>query len=484
MALRIGVDAGGTFTDVCLFDDIAGQVDFWKAVSTPDDPSHGIDEAIAHVGPADFDATARLPVRNVLSEPFAGVAGAQEMARLAGFDTVISVDMGGTRTGVALLEGGASEPVEHAAPTDAPPGDIHAVGTGGGSIAVVESGGRLAVGPRSAGADPGPVCIGRGGTEPTLTDANLVLQTLNPDSLLGGRLRLRPDMARTAIGALAETLRVDELSAAQAILTTVTTSIADEIRLITAQRGTDLQASTLVAFGGAGPLHAARLARDLGVARILVPRHAGMLGALGLLLTDPRAGFSAALPMQLNTDALPAIAEAFGLLRHRAAMWFAEQAIPAGARGLTRFVDLRSAGRTEEFPVALPDGPVTAATLDALAQAFAAAQERIQGTGARGQTVEIVTVRIAAAGRLARPCFQPRPDAGPGAAAARAGSRAVWMPEAGGWASCPVYDRDRLESGNHIWGPAIVEQMDTTTVILPGMKARVDPYLNLILRDE
>lgn len=456
MAWRIGVDAGGTFTDVCLFDDSTGRLALWKVASTPDDPSRGIaqgiEAAVLRAGLADDVSAARLPLRSAVADPAAGVVAARELARLAGVDLAggaISFDMGGATTAVALLPAGAA--------TQA---DIQLVGAGGDSIALPDPDGRLGLRPGGFGAGP------------TLTDANVVLQTLNPE-----RLRVPVDLerARAAIAALAGTLGTDVLSAAQGMLAAVTATMAQAIRAVPLPRG-----STLVAFGGAGPLHAARLARELDIARILVPPHPGTLGALGLLLGDLRADFAAPLPMAFGADALPAIAEAVGLLRHRAAVWFAGQKIPAAARSITRSVELRYAGQPDELAVPLPEGPVTAAMLDATAKVFAAAHRLIHGGG--GGTAELVTVRVAAEGTLGKPGFQPRPDAGPDAAAARTASRRVWLPEAGGWTSCPVYDRDRLESGNRIAGPAIVEQMDATTVILPGMTAQVDPFLNLVLQ--
>ena len=473
MAWRIGVDAGGTFTDVCLFDDGTGRLEVWKLASTPDDPlrgiAQGIEDAIDRAEADQPDAMPRLPVRSVAAEPSAGMAGAREIARLAGFADLIGFDMGGSRAAVARLDAAACQLVD-----EVPGADIHTVGAGGGSIAWLGSDGALAVGPRSAGADPGPACTGHGGAEPTLNDAHVVLQTLNPERLLGGRLRLRQDLARAAIGVLAATLGLDELATAQRIVSVVTAGMAAAIRATPVLPG-----GTLVAFGGAGPLHAARLARELGIPRILVPLHAGVLGALGLLLTDPRAEFSATAAMALRADSLPAIAEAFGLLRHRAAVWFAEHKIPARTRRIARSVDLPQADGTA-LSVPLADGPVTAATLEALAGAVAAAHPPLHAA-AGDEAPRLVTFRVAAVGRLPRPGFPPHPDAGPDAAACT-GRRDVWLPEAGGWASCAVYDRARLESGNRIAGPAVVEQMDATTLILPGMTARVDPYLNLVLQ--
>ena len=422
-----------------------------------------------------FDAAARLPVRTVLSGPSTGVVGAQAVGRLAGISELITFDMGGTSTDVALLVNGecrlASEATVHGYPIKAPMLDIHTVGAGGGSIAYVDSGGLLKVGPRSAGADPGPVCYDRGNTEPTVTDANVVLQTLNPDYLLGGRMKVRKDLARAAIDRLAKQLGMDTLSTAQGILAVVTANMAKAIRVISVQRGHDPRDYTLAAFGGAGPLHAARLAKELDIGKILVPRNPGILCAMGLLLTDLRADFAATRLTTLADAAIPTIAEAFRTLQARAADWFTEEGIAPDARRLTRTVDMRYAGQNYELPVPLPDGPVTKATLDAMGENFAAAHKRMYGFVAEGETVQLVTFRIEAAGVVRKAIFSPHPDAGPDASAAIIGRREVWLPEAGGFVSCPVY----------IAGPAIVEQMDATTVILPAMVGRVEPYLNLIL---
>ncbi len=432
-----------------------------------------------------FDAAARLPVRTVLSGPSTGVVGAQAVGRLAGISEIITFDMGGTSSDVALLVNGecrlASEAMVHGYPIKAPMLDIHTVGAGGGSIAYVDSGGLLKVGPRSAGADPGPVCYDRGNTEPTVTDANVVLQTLNPLYLLGGRMKVRQDLSRAAIDRLAGQLGMDTMATAQGILAVVTANMAKAIRVISVQRGHDPRDYTLAAFGGAGPLHAARLAKELDISRILVPRNPGILCAMGLLLTDLRADFAATRLTTLGEAAIPALAETFATLQMRAGEWFDEEDIAPEARRLTRTVDMRYAGQNYELPVALPDGPVTKATLDALAEGFAAAHKRMYGFVAEGETVQLVTFRIEAAGVVRKATFQPQPGAGPDASGAIVGRREVWLPEAGGFVSCPVYDREKLRSENRIAGPAIVEQMDATTVILPGMVGRVEPYMNLIL---
>ncbi len=432
-----------------------------------------------------FDQAARLPVRTVLSGPSTGVVGAQEIGALVGMPDLITFDMGGTSTDVALLAGGkcrlTSEATVHGYPIKAPMLDIHTVGAGGGSIAYIDSGGLLKVGPRSAGADPGPVCYDRGNAEATVTDANVVLGTLNPDFLLGGRMRVRHDLAVAAIDRLATPLGMDRMATAQGIISVVTANMARAIRVISVQRGYDPRDYTLVAFGGAGPLHAARLARELEISRILVPRNPGILCAMGLLLTDLRADFAVTRLNTLQPAALAAVVDAFRDLDDRAGAWFDAEAIPAESRRLTRTVDMRYAGQNYELPIQMPDGPIGPGTLDALAAGFAEAHHRAYGFVAADDPVQLVTFRAEAAGIVPKARFEAQPDAGPDASGAVIGTREVWLPEAGGFVACPVYQREKLRAGNRIAGPAIIEQMDATTVVLPGMAARVEPYMNLIL---
>ena len=430
-----------------------------------------------------FEQAARLPVRTVLSGPSTGVVAAQEVGRVAGFADLITFDMGGTSTDVALLQGGvcrlASEATMHGYPIKAPMLDIHTVGAGGGSIAHVDSGGLLKVGPRSCGAFPGPVCYDKGNTEPAVTDANVVLQTLNPTHLLAGRMPVRQDLAKSAIGRLADQLGLGLMETAQGIVSVVTANMARAIRVVSVQRGHDPRDYTLAAFGGAGPLHAARLARELDVTRVLVPRNPGILCAMGLLLTDLRADFATTRLTTLDDLSASTVETAFATLHTQAEAWFEAEAITE--RRVTRTVDMRYAGQNYELPVDLPDGPVTPASLTALAEGFAAAHRRMYGFVAEGEPVQLVTFRTLATGLVRKAEFKPGTDAGPDASAAIAGTRNVWLPEAGGFVPCPVYDRDRLRAGNRFTGPAIVEQMDATTLVLPGMVATVEPYMNLIL---
>jgi N-methylhydantoinase A len=432
-----------------------------------------------------FEQAARMPVRTVLSGPSTGVVAAQAVGAMAGLPDLITFDMGGTSTDVALLQGGVcrltGEAMVHGYPIKAPMLDIHTVGAGGGSIAAIDSGGLLKVGPRSAGAFPGPVCYDKGNTEPTVTDANVVLQTLNPTHLLAGRMAVRQDLARAAIGRIAAQLGLGVLETAQGIISVVTANMARAIRVVSVQRGHDPRDYTLAAFGGAGPLHAARLARELEMPRILVPRTPGILCALGLLLTDLRADFATTQLQPMGLAALPAIGEAFTGLAARADSWFTEEGIAPASRRLKQTVDMRYAGQNYEIAVELPEGRLGPATLEGLLAGFEAAHRRLYGFIAEGETVQLVTFRVEAGGVVRKAEFHPQPDQGEDASAAIIGRREVWMPEAGGFVLCPVYDRARLAAGNRLAGPAIVEQMDATTVVLPGMTASVEPYLNMIL---
>jgi N-methylhydantoinase A len=435
-------------------------------------------------GVISFEQAETLPVRTVLSGPSTGVVGAREIGRLAGYPDLITFDMGGTSTDVALLDGGecrlSGEATVHGYPIKAPMLDIHTVGAGGGSIAYVD-GGLLKVGPRSAGAYPGPVCYGLGNTEPTVTDANVCLGLLNPGHLLGGRMAVHHDLAQTAIGRLAETLGLDPMTTALGILSVVTANMARAIRVISVQRGYDPRDYTLIAFGGAGPLHAARLAKELEIRRVLVPRNPGILCAMGLLLTDLRADFAMTRLLTLTAAVLPVMTEAFQILTAQTEGWFENEGIIPERRRIVRTVDMRYAGQNYELSVPLPDGDIGPRSLAALADGFAAVHRRLYGFANEDEPVQLVTFRVEATGVVPKATFTPLPLTGSDAARAFIEHRPVWLPETTSFTSCPVYDRDRLQAGDRFTGPAIVEQMDATTFVPNGMNVDVDPWLNLIL---
>lgn len=432
-----------------------------------------------------FDMAARLPVRTVLSGPSTGVVAAQAIGKMAGYDNIITFDVGGTSSDVALLQGGTckltGEANVHGYPIKAPMLDIHTVGAGGGSIAFVDSGGLLKVGPRSAGADPGPVCYGKGNTEATVTDANIVLQTLNPIEILGGRMKVKRELAVEAVQRLADQLGLGLMETAQGIISVVTANMAKAIRVISVQRGHDPRDYALMAFGGAGPLHAARLAKELDISRIIVPRTPGTLCALGLLLTDLRSDFAVSRLLRLGPEALGDVRDGFEVLEKQANAWFREEKIEAVRQVAKRTADMRYVGQNYELQVAVPAGPIGEETFKALVEGFEQAHFQRFGFIAEGEPIQIVTLRVEAAGTVNKAEFSRQPDAGPACEGAIIGSRPVYMDELKDFVACPVYARDKLRAGNRIEGPAIVEQMDTTTVILPDMHAIVDPYLNLIL---
>ena len=439
-------------------------------------------------GVMSFDTARAAPVRTVLSGPATGVVGGLEVGRLAGFRHLITFDMGGTSTDVSLIEHGqpklAGELDVHGYPLKMPALDIHTVGAGGGSIAFVDGGGLLKVGPRSAGATPGPVCYGLGNDEPTVTDANVVLGTLNPTHLLGGRMAIARGRAEAAIATLATRVGLERMATAQGIISVVTANMAKAIRVISVQRGHDPRDYTLVAFGGAGPLHAARLARELEIPRVLVPRYPGILCALGLLLSDLKTNYAQTRLMSATVASVAHMTDAFGELEARAAAWFEHEGIPRGARTLRRTVDMRYAGQNYELPVAFPDEPPGPALLKALTAAFERAHEQIYGYVAAEEPIQVVTFRLEAVGAVRRASLTEHPVASTEVAAARVGERQVWLPEARGFVACPVYDREALGPGHRIAGPAIVEQMDATTLLLPGQHADVDQFTNLILHNE
>jgi N-methylhydantoinase A len=432
-----------------------------------------------------FATAADMPVRTILSGPSTGVVGAQAIGRLAGFEDLITFDMGGTSTDVALLQGGrcrlAAEATVHGYPIKAPMLDIHTVGAGGGSIAYIDSGGLLKVGPRSAGADPGPACYDKGNAEPAVTDANVVLQTLNPEHLLGGRMKIRQDLSRQAVGRLAEQLGLGVPQTAQGILSVVTANMARAIRVISVQRGHDPRDYTLMAFGGAGPLHAARLAKELEIGRVLVPANPGILCAMGLLLTDLRADFAVTRLLAASEASTADVAEGFATLGVRAGRWFEHEAIARDDRRIARTVDMRYHGQNYELSVAVPEGAITPATMQSLLLGFADIHRQRYGFAADGDPVQLVTLRVEATGTVRKADLLAHPEAGPDASTAIVHRRPVWLAEAGGVVDTPIYAREQLRPGNRFAGPAIVEQMDATTLVPPGMTARVDAYLNLIL---
>ena len=431
------------------------------------------------------EAAQAFPVRTVLSGPAAGVAAARALGGFSGHPDLITFDMGGTSTDVALLTGGrarmAGDAVVHGYPLKLAMLDIHTVGAGGGSIAHVDPGGLLKVGPQSAGADPGPVCYGRGNEQPTVTDANVVLGVLNPIHLLRGRMPIDAAGARTAIARLAERLGLDLMDTAQGIVRVVVANMVKAIRVISVERGYDPRDYALLAFGGAGPIHAARLARELEIPRVIVPRYPGIMCALGLLLTDLRADFSLTRMQPLTAEAAAPLAQACTGLEARAEEWFAQEAIDPAHRTVSRAIDMRYGGQGFELTVPCPPGTLDEAAIPLLRQRFEGLHRQTYGYVAQGEPIQVTTLRLEAIGQVPKAELRPEPPA-PGAAdGALTGHRQVWLPEADGFTDAPLYDRDSLGVGHTVAGPAVIDQMDSTTLVLPGQRATVDPFHNLVI---
>lgn len=436
-------------------------------------------------GVISFETASTQPVRTVLSGPSSGIVGASYVAGLSGFGETITFDMGGTSTDVSLIRGGnpgrSGDAEVEGYPVKTPMLDIKAVGAGGGSIAWIDRGGHLKVGPHSAGADPGPVCYGLGNTLPTVTDANVVLQTLNPNHLLDGQLKIDSAASHRAVASMANQLGLDVMTTAQGVIRVVVANMARAIRVISVRRGYDPREFTLVAFGGAGPLHACRLAAELDIPRVLVPEVPGLLCALGLLVADLRTDYSMTRLLDLGPDVVDEAQSVIATLESRATQWFDEEAIPAERRRVHRVVDMRYRGQNYELPVIAPEGELTATSLSILRARFDRAHEQSYGYSAPDETAQIVTFRLEAIGVVPKAEIRPEPLSSPDPSSALSGARSVYFPEAGGFVQTPLYRRSLLNGGNEIIGPAIIDQLDATTVILPGQHARVDSFRNLII---
>ncbi|GGQ22599.1 hydantoinase/oxoprolinase family protein [Streptosporangium pseudovulgare] len=445
--------------------------------------------AVPHVtqsngGILPFQAAEAMPVRVVLSGPSTGVVGAAGICAGAGHPDIITFDMGGTSSDISLVQNGVPKVTTgmelDGRPIRTPMLDIHTVGAGGGSLAHVDAGGHLKVGPASAGADPGPACYGKG-SEATVTDANVVLHTLNPAHLLDGRMAIDEQAARAAVGRVAERVGLGVEEAAEGILRVVTANMARAIRVISVQRGYDPRDYTLVPFGGAGPLHASRLARELGMRTVLVPPTPGAQSALGLLMTDVRADFSRTRIQPFREDSARRLGALYEELDGEARDWFEQEGVEAAERSVLRTAELRYAGQNYEIPVPVPDGPITEETVLAVLTAFAAEHRRLYGYDAPGDPVEAVTLRLQATGSVPRAELPREEAAGPDAAASLIGTRAMHVPELGGYVEVPVHRREAMRPGNRLEGPAVIEQMDTTTVLLPGDRLTVDAHSNLVI---
>jgi N-methylhydantoinase A len=439
------------------------------------------------------------PVYMVESGPAAGVIAAGAVAAPYRYANVLSFDMGGTTAKVGLIQDGQlrlSTEMEVGAQAVTPLGegrgggypvrtpviDLVEVGAGGGSEAWIDAGGALRVGPRSAGARPGPACYGLGGATPTITDANLALGRLDPAFFLGGEMTLDADAARRAVAErVAAPLGLEPLAAASGIVEIANAHMIGAMRLVSVQRGYDPRDFVLVAFGGAGPLHANALARELGIPTVLVPPSPGIASAVGMLATDLRHEFVATRRLRLDGLTPPALEALFADFVAEGAARLARDGVPLADRRMLRSADLRYHGQSFELPVIVPPGPLSAADILRLREQFHAMHERAYGYAAPDDPVELVNIRLAAVGVTPKPRRAPLPVGGPAATPALKGRRDIWFAEAGGFRPTLVLDRAKLLRGNVLDGPAIIEEHDASTLVHPGWTATVDEHGNLVL---
>jgi N-methylhydantoinase A len=439
-------------------------------------------------GVVSAEQAARKPITTVLSGPAAGALGAAAVTAAAGFDRVVTLDGGGTSTDVAVIRGGTPSLTTDATvgrfPAKVPMIDIVTVGAGGGSIAWVSPEGTLKVGPRSAGADPGPLCYGAGGTEPTLTDAALVLGRI-PPHLLGGEIPLDLGAARAGIESLATALGLVPEAAAEGILEIWAWNQANAIRQVTVRRGIDVRDLALCAFGGSGPLQAGRLLDILDLPAAVVPPDPGNLCAFGLLTVDVRIDDVRTFVAKQAALDLAALAGVYGELEDEAAAALAAEGFDPGTTRFLRSADLRYDGQAFEVRVDVPAGPVDAGLAAEVLARFHDEHERLYGYCYRdepGHGVEWVNVRLTGVGPLDAPPLAPIAAGKGEGARATTGRRPVHFD--GAWHDTPIVDRAALGAGDTVAGPAVIEEYGSTVPVPPGLQATVDGLGALVVRRE
>ena len=428
-----------------------------------------------------IDESMKFPVKTALSGPAAGVVGAQYITDLINEKDLITVDIGGTSTDISLVVNGRFEASDEKTisgyPVRIPSIDISTIGAGGGSIGWVDSGGILKVGPQSAGAYPGPACYQLGGKEATITDARVVLGHLNQETLLAGRLPIDAQLSKEAVNSLAEKIDMELLETARGIISVSNSNIVKEIKNVTVAKGYNPSEFCLVAFGGSGPLHAAELMEEMSIQKALIPKAPGLLAAYGLLTENMRRDFVQTFVMDISDDCAAVLEKWFAALEKDAERWFDEEKIGESLRSREYFLDMRYKGQNHEIRVPITMKDITSA--QTLRDAFTAAYERLYSFSSK-DTVQIVNFGLSALGDIVYPVIVKDEYAGEDASAAIIGSRYVYEGN-GKFADYILYDRDKLHNGNVIQGPAIIEQMDSTTIVLSNQKATVDQFLNMMI---
>jgi N-methylhydantoinase A len=432
------------------------------------------------------------PIYGILSGPAGGVAGALYVARRAGYDNILTFDMGGTSTDVALCQNGQVT-IERQTevpygwglpgeviPIKVPSVNVRSVGAGGGSIAhVPEVTGALRVGPQSAGADPGPACYAKGGTEPTVTDANVIVGHL-PPQLLGGEMQLDVEAAKEAVTKIGDALSLDVHQAAEGILDIVNENMAGALRLVSVQRGYDPRDFALVAFGGAGPMHANAVAKVMGSFPVIVPPAPGLLCATGDLVADFRGEFAQTFIRTIDQTTGDELRTILDRLGDEARGWLAGEGIPESSQRVSFNVDMRYYRQGYEIPVDIDPALLAGNGTAMLAERFDSLHEQFYRFKMEETTCEIVNLRAIGYGDVPKPALLEVED-GAEADSAHAVIDEHEVYFGGEWLPTKIYDRSQLVPGNRIAGPAVVTEFDSTTVVLSGYSAEVDRYLNLII---
>lgn len=412
------------------------------------------------------------PVHTILSGPSGGVVGAYEVGRAAGYGKIITFDMGGTSTDVSLCDGElktTTETVIGGHPVKVPVIDIHTVGAGGGSIAYLDEGGSLRVGPQSAGADPGPICYGKG-RRLTITDAQLLLGRLDPDNFLGGGMKLHPRRVTGPMEKLAADMGLSPVSTAEGIIQVANATMERAIRVISVERGHDPREFTLVSFGGAGALHASELARNLSIPAVLVPKNAGVLSAYGMLLADFVKDYSQTVMLQEQEAYPSALREIFRSMEERGVSEMLSEGVARKDIRSERSLDVRYPGQS--FEITLPFGARYAA-------AFHEAHQALYGHSKEGSPVEIVNLRLRVVGKTRRQPLRRSAAGGRDASAALTGRREIIID--GKKTRAAFYRRELLKPANAFAGPAVVLEFSATTLVPEGCRCSVDGWENLIL---
>ncbi len=431
------------------------------------------------------DVAVKQPVYTALSGPAAGVMATLQIAETTGVENCISFDMGGTSTDVSLLQQREPGMTLNGKlgdwPIQLPMLDIATIGCGGGSIAEVSPYGSLTVGPASAGADPGPVCYGRGATRPTVTDANLVLGRVNTE-IAGGQLTLDSDAAARAIeDSIASRLGLGVPAAANGILKIADNAMVGAIRNISVERGHDPRDFALVAYGGAGPMHAIDVANLLGIETVVVPPHPGIASAYGLLVAEFKNDYARTFLQHPPDYDLEGMATVFAELEREGRDWLREEGVPADSHDLSRSADLRYAHQGSELTVQYQHPQVDREGLEALVQEFHQRHQQLYGFSLE-QPVEMVTLRVTASGQVGQVKMPPLQGESRTLDEAILERRQVYFEESDGFVPCAIYNRSGLYPGAKLDGPAILEGMDATVVINPGWEAQIDKYGNCVMR--